>query len=374
MFRIGVLLVGVASAVVAGASRSAAHTSVRAPARDSVLPWMLRQRRVIGGERDQRMALVRLFPQDVAADDRDRLYVLDRTENRVVIFDARGEQVGAVGRIGDGPGELRSPTALGVTASGQLAVADSRKRAIVRFSEQGAVLPELSTHTWGLVQRLVPLARASFLIVTTQRDSVQVLRVDDGQTRRVVAIASPAQRAVDWSRCDVIGQRSEPLLSPQLLFAAAGQQMAYNADGAYAITFLREEGAPPVRVTRQISTVRATPTMVRKLMGDSMRIVTPAHACTIPIEQLIVQAGIAPTVPAYSRLVMDRTARVWAMRTSAPNEPTLADIYTAALGYIGTVRLNQSRPVAFLASGALVSLEKDDADVPMVVIYDVVGR
>jgi hypothetical protein len=61
---------------------------------------------------------------DVAFDADDHAYVLDAQATRVFVFDERGGFVREFGRRGGGPGELRTPVAIEVTANRMVAVLD----------------------------------------------------------------------------------------------------------------------------------------------------------------------------------------------------------------------------------------------------------
>lgn len=61
------------------------------------------------------------------------IYVVDEQAHAVRMFSESGDYLTTIGREGDGPGELRAPTALALTAAG-LAVSDARGR--VSFFEQ----------------------------------------------------------------------------------------------------------------------------------------------------------------------------------------------------------------------------------------------
>jgi len=91
-------------------------------------------------------------PWGVAADPvTDRIYVADWTGQRVVAFDASGTYAGTYGREGDGPGEFRNPAAVSMDPYGALAVWDTGRQILNRWSSEGDLLneqrPELAY--WG---------------------------------------------------------------------------------------------------------------------------------------------------------------------------------------------------------------------------------
>ncbi len=56
------------------------------------------------------------------------------------------------------------------------------------------------------------------------------------------------------------------------------------------------------------------------------------------------------------------------------NSERLVEIYSIPQGYIGWAKIGKLNPAGFLSDGSLVSLEKDDADAPIIVVYEVVQR
>lgn len=91
----------------------------------------------LGGERD---AAGDLFSRitDVALDPRDRVLILDDADNRIVVVGLDGRLRQTLGRRGAGPGEFAAPTAIVVTASGQLAVADAANSRLTLYDASAA--------------------------------------------------------------------------------------------------------------------------------------------------------------------------------------------------------------------------------------------
>ena len=78
---------------------------------------------------------------DVAVDlVRQRYAVLHRGAGRVVVFDSNGVEISSFGSTGDGPGQLKSPSGLGVAPDGSLVVADSGHGSIKVFDLAGNLL------------------------------------------------------------------------------------------------------------------------------------------------------------------------------------------------------------------------------------------
>lgn len=62
-----------------------------------------------------------------ALDSRGRMFVLDRGNREILVFDSVGTRVGTIGRTGDGPGEFNSPRAIWLSGD-TVGVSDSGNR------------------------------------------------------------------------------------------------------------------------------------------------------------------------------------------------------------------------------------------------------
>ena len=75
--------------------------------------------------------------QSTAFDANGRLYILDAGQYHVVVLDSDGTLVRTIGTRGEGPQELRNPTAMTVLGSGEVAVYDMGHQAFLVYSPQG---------------------------------------------------------------------------------------------------------------------------------------------------------------------------------------------------------------------------------------------
>ena len=78
----------------------------------------------------------------IRTDSVGRVYVMDRSGNRIIVFDVDGRYLRSLGRKGGGPGELGFPLAFAVAADGTVSVFDALKHKLVRFAPDGSILPE----------------------------------------------------------------------------------------------------------------------------------------------------------------------------------------------------------------------------------------
>lgn len=83
----------------------------------------------IGGDEDENAPILAQV-NDIAVDGRGRIYVAERAQDMVVVYDHRGLLVGRIGRRGEGPGEFFQPQALALTVRNELMVADQQSVSI----------------------------------------------------------------------------------------------------------------------------------------------------------------------------------------------------------------------------------------------------
>lgn len=345
-----------------------------ADAIDRQVSVTLRKRFAIGGAADDRFTPNMLFARDIAVDTLGRLYLLDRSQHRVLIFDAAGKLLKTIGRSGSGPGEFRNVSSIGVSGDGALVVGDFSKRALVRFDVRGQPMPEISMRGKGYLQGILTVSSAQMTLDLTYGDTTVLLHRGASDQRLVVSPPHAKKPAPAWNvACGLIDQSSAPLLSAQTLVAGNGRDVVANEHGSYTIT-LFGGAAAPVRLERRKRQSRATVADARRLLGDSLQMWVGQKPCSVLTATVAEQTGVAAVVPAYQSLAISRTRQVWARRTGADKSPTIVDLFSFPTGYVGTASLGRANPVAFLSDGALVSLERDEDDAPVVVVYDITQK
>jgi hypothetical protein len=85
----------------------------------------------------------------MAVDDAGRIYVLDRKEIHVKVFDRNGTYIRTIGKKGQGPGEFTLPSSVSITRQNELVVDDFRSR-LVFFSLEGEFKKNLQIAKSGL--------------------------------------------------------------------------------------------------------------------------------------------------------------------------------------------------------------------------------
>lgn len=94
------------------------------------------------GEFDEDM-FAELTSLDV--DGNGNIYILDRKDKKVKIFDSSGKFVKKFGKEGQGPGEMSLPVSIQVTPSNELVIGDAANQRLMFFSLDGEFQREMST-------------------------------------------------------------------------------------------------------------------------------------------------------------------------------------------------------------------------------------
>ena len=94
------------------------------------------------GEFDEDM-FAELTSMDVDSDG--NIYILDRKEKKVKIFDSAGKFVKKFGEEGQGPGEMYVPVSIQVTHNNEMVIGDAGNQRLAFFSLEGEFLREMST-------------------------------------------------------------------------------------------------------------------------------------------------------------------------------------------------------------------------------------
>jgi RHS repeat-associated protein len=76
-------------------------------------------------------------PTDAVVDAKGNVWVVDKTNNRIVEYNEAGEFVREAGGLGSGAGKLSSPSGIAIDSFGVIDVTDTANNRIVRFTESG---------------------------------------------------------------------------------------------------------------------------------------------------------------------------------------------------------------------------------------------
>jgi hypothetical protein len=396
--------VGVALVIVAPV---AAQQVVRLPEKDQPLAGRLEAVYTVGKEEGEDHEVFSSVPA-VAFDAESNLYVLDQGNARVLVFGPTGRFVRQIGRHGEGPGELRIPTGLAVTADGRVAVYDMANRAISLFDRNGTYLSlarfqgrfgapqsDLRAHPRGGV--LAPGSQLAMVMdgPPTVRDSVPILLLPltDGAAERVVFQApSPApivNTAGGGNRVEVRVSQP-PTFSPRVywgplpdgrlavVWGTDWRVHLTNANGAVARVLERPIRARPVtdkdkQAARDAQRERlesGTGAVRIENVGGRERMTVGGRGAVSPedIERILATMQFAETVPVIRGMRTDPEGRLWIQRDGGPGSDDYPiDLVSADGRYIGTIS-GEPLPNGFGPNGLVALVVADELGVQRVAV------
>jgi hypothetical protein len=333
---------------------------------DAPLDWRFERLFALGGKDDGPESFFRVGRGMVSSDGAGRIYVLDHASHRVVVFDSSGEAVGALGKEGGGPGEVKMPSALSVLPDGTVAVWDFAKRGLVRWGSDGTVLDEQHPE----IRFFGPLIEATEdglyydQVLMTDR---KLMRWRDGDTTAVAAMEQPAMQRVTFA---CVGIPMAPIFSPQMVWSVRGEDAVTVSTSVYSVDVYRAGRRTRV-LRRDLASRPVTRAMAEAQYPNGMTVGVATGPCRIPASEVVEKAGYAETLPAIGAVALDPSGRIWLQRGRVPGEEVPIDVFTLEGDYLGTLPAGSPFPIVFNGDDRIGSVETDDLDVSRLTIQRV---
>ena len=376
--RLGALvLIGASHATLARAQQtdSAGVRIINDAGPDRELNWKFRKRVVIGGKEDGPAAFFQVYPWNVAADGKGRIYALDVGNFAVSIFDTTGKFIARVGGHGGGPGEFQRPVGLTVDSSGNIAVVDAVKMSLVRFDSSYSIAPEQRLPEPGFAG---PAARvAGYEVLAKGYAPTEQLELVAFNQRDTVTVAAvpPMRRNVTFDNCNIGLTGLRPFFAPVILWSSTGTGtggIAVNATPEYRIDVYRGVSLTH-SIRRNIPPVRVTKEMLHEIymIREGMTIRFPdGPGCRIPGKEVLKKQGNARTTTPITGIKISPGGELWIERRDRRRATeTVIDIFGNDGAYRGTLPATVQLPIAFITDNQVVLMSGTADGVPLLVIY-----
>jgi hypothetical protein len=343
--------------------------------------------------------------------------------------DANGGFVRMFGKAGDGPGELRQPVALVVTRDGSAAIADMGHRAFVTFGplgEYAGSVPFGGDAGLVILGRLFPDGRRGVLsagqqmVMMTREISrggpqgplapprghpiVRFSLEGEGGSRQLLRAWQPERPEAGATQIRgaaggmmMFRGPEDIAFEPRLLSGVLPDGgLAFSDSSAYAIKLMGPDGTVRRVLTRPLQPRRVTRALqeaekARRLEeleaggGPQMRVLVgggpggggggPQPISQEQIEQMrrqqIEQMQFYPELPVLLDLATGWSGKIWAVRRAEndANAPGMIDLIAPTGEYLGSMSGSSvGLPRAFGPNGLAAYLERDELEVPQVVI------
>lgn len=360
---------------------SAGVEIVRNRAPERPLEWRFERVATLGGVDEGPQAFGALSAPLVATDEAGRIYVGDFQNHRVRVFDDAGTQLREVGSRGGGPGEFEFGASLAVGPDGDVRIFDFTKRAIVAFGPAGEVLPEIPMD--GFPQQRLRfagegMALSLVLVGDVESDSTRIeLRAyEASDTTAFARVSDPLGAGLTQLPDCPIGLRIPPLLAPSLEWDAHGRLLAVTNDIHYAIDVWQRDDPGGWtrfrRVTRELPPLQATVEIAALEYPDSFKIRGGNVSCSIGPIEIAEALGFAEFAPHVSELAMAPDGSLWIRHRTGDEDGLRTDVFAPDGGYRGTLPADAPFPAAFRGTDEIVTVEKDEFDRSLVVVWRIV--
>ncbi len=374
------LIPGLAAAVacavcLATASVANAQEVVELPAEDRFLSAdfkeLYRVGSVVGGGWDTFGA--------VAAVDFDgvgNLHVLDDQAAQITVVDLEGGLVRQFGRRGEGPGELSGQAwAFSVWSDGRIAVYDGGKRAFVLFGADGGF------------DRQIPLEGPTFIsIPALQADPARMSVVSTGEVQYLdwTPLARPSFRYVmryglssDQAEVDTVaagwqpetaGMAFAPVFKVGVLPDGA---MAFTDSSTYRISILGPDGGLSHVLSRPLRPEPVTRQHRAEYLERELKAMEGSSGAWVDRRRAELESmQFHHAIPVVRDLRTSWEGTIWVRRVGdEPDSDGPIDLITADGRYLGSFADDATDlPSAFGRDGLVAFVERDELDVPTVVV------
>lgn len=328
----------------------------------------------------------------VAFDADENLYVLDRQNARISVFDSAGRHVRTFGRRGGGPGEFGRPLGMAVLPDGQVVVSDVTRSSFSIFGRDGSfrrsepfaqgslvVGSQLAPHPLGgVVSRAIGNPGSSDPAALGD-ETLLWHRLGAGSARTVYTISTRRDRAGSTSRRGA--QRL--VFSPGTQFALlGGGSVAIATEETYTIRIADTQGRvsrvlrrniPPRRVTdrdREHERERRAAAYARPgglvVVGAGGELPASLRA---EMAAALQDVEFASVMPVISEVRTDAHGNLWVERSGASlDQAGPIDLISPDGRYVGTLT-GVALPQAFSRRGRIAQVRTNALGVEEVVVH-----
>ncbi|MEN6559520.1 MAG: 6-bladed beta-propeller [Acidobacteriota bacterium] len=249
-FSLGSLLSGSAASQSFQVERKDGLTLVRNGAEPASVPGAPKRVRLvheltIGGENDPDEMMIFAI-RTVQVGDGGEIFVLDDKIHQVKVYGPDGRYLRTIGKTGQGPGELRSPTQMKMLADGNLCLFDVGNSRVSVYSPGGACLKEIPLAGWRPV-RYLPDSRGFGYgdLLDFQGGVKDVLLKFDPKLNRIATIATLVM-------VDHPSEKMIPVEMFRLVYQVDRQdRIVWASTGAYELNVVGADGTPVRKILRE---------------------------------------------------------------------------------------------------------------------------
>jgi hypothetical protein len=339
---------------------------------DVPLDWRLEELLRIGGTDDGPEAFGSV---QVNADREGNLYVLDTSRHQVLSFDAHGRHRWSVGGRGGGPGELEFPLSFTVSEANVIHVFDPSKTGFVRWNANGELMEGFRLEIPFFGGQLAVLSEGVLFDAQSRTEDAATLQSElrfqpfsAGGFQTLTSIQQRMRGPVSYPGCGITLSGAPEILAPGIIWSASNNRIVSNQQPEYELVV--QEGLEIRRVVRRdVSPRRATVRDASLEVPDPMVMRGGAVECRVPASDVVETRGIADHVPTVFQIRISPDGTIWVNRLPMRAEETRIDVFSSTGEYLGTLPGDIPFPAAFTPAGDPIAVDRDELDLPYVVVY-----
>ncbi|NIM57694.1 MAG: 6-bladed beta-propeller [Candidatus Aminicenantes bacterium] len=266
-----------------------------APSKGALTKMMLEEEFRIGeGESEEEM-----FSEitSVAVDNDGNIYILDRKEKKVKVFDSTGKFVRKFGKQGQGPGEMNIPIFVQISPNNELVVEDVVNRKLMFFSFEGEFLKSISTAKAAGLVAIVIDSKANLIgqaVVPAEKKLIREVKKYDKDLNPLFTIDT-----LDFT--NLIEGKINPYRLNSFYVLGKEDNIIYGYPEGYEIEIYNPEGKLIKRILKEYDPVKIT-----KKDQDEFMERFPAEAAVIKD-----RIEFPKSFPAYQSFSHDNQGRLF---------------------------------------------------------------
>ena len=341
---------------------------------DTVLDWDFEPQWIVGGYADTLLGRERAFrPGLVDVDSRDWVYVLQRSDFRVVVLSGDGELLRTIGRRGNGPGELADPVGLSVAEDSVLSVLDWANGLVRWHLPTGEPTRVIRTQVWRPWQPRLHADSSGFVFTENENlhgtRRLHVSRWTPAGVERLATGPTVDMVISEYPSCGISGMSFPRVFEPVAGWDARDQILAAVVDAEYDIRVF-EAYRPVMRIKRTVARRRVTEEMAIRDVNASWK-GRINSSCVVGAEEAVRRIGTAEYLQAVTDLHISPGGNLWALRGRVADEPRMTDVFGPGGDYLGTLPADSPFPLVMMSADRLLVAGADDNDVPTMTMYRV---
>lgn len=203
--------------------------------------------------------------RSVQVDEEGNIYVLDSKEVCIKVFDKNGKHIRTFGKMGQGPGEIQSPSRMYLVAGKEILIYDVGNSRLSYYSPEGKCLREISTGKH-IFSRAIPDSKGNIItqLFVPGDKLIYEIKKFDSDLNPIVTIGS-----IEEKRDPYVLNLVSPTLNVRLMH---NDNIAWGYSEKYEIFVVSPEGKTIRKIVKDYKPLKITKkdkeNLIKEALGD----------------------------------------------------------------------------------------------------------